>query len=336
MKNFKLNDLNNDSIDDIISDVTSKKTNSNIKNIKQNNDNIIINDSDVINITNNNIKFNKDDIDILDENIKNKSTINENENQNIKKILSGDVYSNVNDTYYQNLDDYDINKHGIGNSPIITDIQNVNKQRRMTNASISNFYNYDYTHLCHPDNILYDIEIIKSLSNDYEFQYDSRDIGHYDNIINKFLNTDLINLKRHKTNLTKILLILDQDAYKYDKKKLIIYFNEWLLNNNWVVISDDNIVINFIKVFKNFNHHYQLLFNKKTHYQQQQKVNTTAFNVSESSVFYDTNINESHSLKNNNSSLNYYNKDYFSNRPSVKYSKSPLIPQTYSFDQPQL
>ena len=250
----------------------------------------------------------------------NKKIIKKNNNK-----LPDNVYKNINDTYYQNLSGYDINVHGIGNSAIESNI-NIKKniQQRLTNDEINEFYGHDYSHFCHNDNILFDIKMLKNMSNDHEFEYDYRNIGHYDNIINKYLNTDLINLDRFKKILNKIFIILDSEIYKYDKKKIITYFNEWLLNNNWTITSDKIIINKFITLLKKFDNHYNLLFNKKIYYQQQ-KVNTTDFDVSKSSIFYDKNINESLSLKNNIKSHNYFNKDYFNTRPSYKYKNTHII-----------
>lgn len=343
---LNLNELNEEDIDDIIFDVTLKKKTINKVNKQQKkllseinsitesdekkqNDNSIIQNSKTSNITNNKIKLIKKDIEDLDDENNNNETQIPVLNEQESKIYSGKVYSDINDKYYQDLSNYDINKHGIGNGPIITEITNINKQRQFTNDSISDFYGYDYKHLCHPKNILYDLEILKTLSNDYEFEYDYRDIGHYDKIISEYLHTNLINYDRHKKNLVKIILILNNDIVKFDKKKLIIYFNEWLLNNNWIILNDDRIVTKFIEAYKQFIYKYKLLFNKKI-YDEQKKVNTTDYNVSVSSIFYESNLNESHSLKNNNTSFNYMNKEYFQNRPSVKYNTSSMIPFSYS------
>lgn len=336
VNDLNVNELNEDDIDDIIYDVTQKKKVTNkvsqfqkkifeidTDNDKKQKDDVIIENSKTTNIINNKIKLTKNDIDDLD------NDFNEQQNAGLKeqenKILSGEVYSHINDKYYQDLSNYDVNKHGIGNSPIITDLKNTNKRRQLTNEFISDFYKHDYKHLCHPDNSLYDLEILKNLSNDYEFEYDYRDIGNYDDVINKYLHTNLINYNKHKKNLIKILLILTNDAVKFDKKKLIIYYNEWLLNNNWVILKDEKIVENFINAYKDFIHKYELLFNKKIYYEQK-KVNTTDFDVSSSSIFYESNLNESQSLKNNNTSFNHLNKEYFKNRPSTQYNTAAMIP----------
>lgn len=346
---LNINELNADDIDDIIFDVTLKKK-TNVKVVKQQkkllseiknytldkktqNDDNIIKNSKTSNITNNDIKLMKEDIDDLDEEKEYDNYNNETQipilNEQESKIISGKVYGDINDKYYQDLSNYDINKHGIGNSPIITEIKNVNTQRKIKNDSISDFYGHDYKHLCHPNNKLYDLEILKGLSNDYEFEYDYRDIGNYDEIINKYLHIDLINYDKHKKNLVKIISILNNDLIKFDKKKLIIYYNEWLLNNNWMLLNNNVIVNKFINAYKQFIYKYKLLFNKKI-YDEQKKVNTTDYNVSVSSVFYESNLNESHSLKSNNASRNYMNKEYFQNRPSAKYNTAPIIPFTYS------
>lgn len=295
-------------------------------NEKTQNDNNIIKFSKTANITNDIIKLTKNDIDELDSEKNNNNKIpilNEQESK-----ISSD--NNLNDKYYLNLPHYNINKQGIGNSPIITEITNINKQRQLTNESISEFYGYDYKHLCHPKNMLYDLEMLKALSNDYEFEYDYRDIGHYDKIINKYLHIDLINYDRHKKNLVKIILILNNDLVKFDKKKLIIFFNEWLLNNNWIILNDDIIVTKFIDAYKQFIYKYNLLFNKKKIYNEHNKVNTTDYDVSVSSIFYESNLNESQSLKNNNVSFNYMNKEYFEKRPSAKYNTAQQLPFSYS------
>lgn len=336
---LNVNELNEDDINDVIYDVTQKKkvinkvteqqkkNNNADENIKKDN-NIIQNDK-TIKMTNNKIKITINDIDDLDNTVdtdpEKKLLLKEQEN----KILSGEVYNHINDKYYHDLSNYNINKHGIGNSPIITDVKNTNKHRQLTNQYISNFYGYDYKHLCHPDNSLYDFEILKNLSNDYEFQYDYRNIGYYDDVINKYLHTNLIHFDKHKKNLIKIILILKKDMVRFDNKKLIIYYNEWLLNNNWMILNDDKIITKFINAYNDFIHKYDLLFNKKIYYEQK-KVNTTDFNVSTSSIFYESNLNESKSLKNNNTSFNHLNKMYYNNRPSTKYNKASIIPFSYS------
>ncbi len=292
---------------------------------KLNNDNINNIDNNLI--KNDKIKLTKNDIDNLDKEISPQHDLTLKEQEN--KILSGEVYKHINDTYYKNLNNYDVNKHGIGNSPIITEIKNINKNRLLTSNYISDFYGYDKNHLCHPNNSLYDFEILKNISNDYEFEYDYRNIGKYDEVINKYLHTNLINNKRHKENLIKILSILKNDKIKFDKKKIIIYYNEWLLNNNWIIFNNEKIIENFINVYKEFIHKYDLLFNKKI-YNEQKKVNTTDYTVSTSSIFYEYNLNELHSIKNNNISFNYFNKNYFNDRPSTKYNNKNLISSSYS------
>ena len=101
------------------------------------------------------------------------------------------------------------------------------------------------------------------------------------------------------------------------------------MTNNWLLLNDSKIITNFINAYNNFIHKYNLLFNKKL-YHEQKKVNTTDFHVSTSSVFYESNLNESVSLKNNNTSFNYLNKNYYNNRPSIKYNTTLITPFSYS------
>lgn len=251
-------------------------------------------------------------------------------NKQVKNILSGNIYNDINDTYYKSLTGYDANKDGIGNSAIITNNfeLDIDQKQAISNNAITDFYEYDFTNLCHPNNILYDdLKIIEKMSKDFEFKYDSRDVTHINKDLNKFLNTELLNEDRHYKNLKKIISILDKNFVNYNTYDLLNYYNEWILNSNWIITSDDVIVEKFIKAFKLFMNFYTLTFNKKIYFQQK-KVNNSDYIVSKDSIFYEDNANEMLSLLDNKTGYSYFNKKYYEDKPSTKYNKVYAIPPT--------
>ena len=240
--------------------------------------------------------------------------INDSDNLSEKNI--------INDKYYLNLAEYDVNTHGLTNDAIINDI-NTESYETLNNAYFSDFYKYNYKHHCHPDTAKHDFEILKNLiSNDHTFSFNYRDSYNYDNIINKYLNIDFLKNEKFTDILKLIFIKLDNEQFNYNKKNLITYFNEWLLNFNINInYHNDLIVDKFIIVFKKYIHDYNILFSKK-HNTPSYKKNKD-FAVFKSNMFNEENLCENEMV---NDSFNKYRSTFNnfdqSNLPSKKYNKT--------------
>ena len=319
MSNYNINMKHNISIvpnhlNDIDFNTNNEVDSNNVSTL----DNSIIKNNNVNNIIHNNINISENNLNDEDNLI---VSNNNNSNETENKIFSGDVYKHIDDSYYKDLNSYDPNIHGIQNSAIINDI-NVNTHKTLTNDYFSEFFNHDYTHLCHPDNERYDNEILKNLTNDHEFPFEYRYSYQYDNIINKFLHINFINNDNIKIIINKIFNILDSENYLYNKQKLILCFNEWALNSNLSFNNFNIIVSKFINIFKKFNHDYNLIFNKKILFSQNNKKFDIDFNVSKSSIFSEPSLYEHVSSTQRNKLKSHFNNFDLHNMPSSKYDQN--------------